>query len=249
MALKNNYLLIDLGNTCVKAAVYTKMTNQIVESQTASNKTPANDLLKMLKNQSKIEQVIASVTARKEISEPFFADLKKNLNVDIKIINQNDFSRSLDLSNIDKKVKVGTDILLSAYYGTKIASRGLVMSLGSIYYAIYFANRQIVTVAFVPSIVKGLETVAQYGMIDKESIPEVFDKTKGLNTKDAFAAGANLLIEGAADAALQTYTLTSDNIFVTGGDAPRYVNLVKKYRYCPTLILEAMIMLLKEKSW
>lgn len=252
MAIKNNYLVIDFGNSCIKAGVYTKSNNRLVETQTVDNKTSATDLIKKfacLASEIKIEQVIMSITARKEITDSFISELNQLLNVDIKVVKQSDFDKLLDLSNIDSSVKIGSDILVSAYYGIKTVHRGCVISFGTVYYCVFFEGNQISNVLFVPSLVKAMQNASQYGMIDKESIPEVFDKTRGLNTKDAFAAGANLLIEGAVDWLSKIYGLLSDHVLITGGDAPKYKNLSKMYKYDNMLIVKGLILLLKEKSW
>ena len=251
MKLKNNYLVIDFGNSCIKAGIYNRVTDKLLETQTVDNKTPAADLLskfKCLQNQ-KIDQVVMSLTARPPLTDPFIADLKKILNVDVKAAEQPDFEHLLDLSNIAKDVKIGTDILVSAYYGIKKIHSGCVMSLGTIYYVVMFANKQITNVLLLPSIVRSLQSTIQFGKIDKDCIPEVFDKTKGLNTKDAFAAGANLLIEGAADWIVKGYGIRPDHIWITGGDGVKFKNTTSKYHYDNMLIVNGLIELLKDKSW
>lgn len=252
MALINNYLVLDFGNTCIKAVVFRKSINKIIETHVVDNTVSAEKLLKqfeMLNEQTKIEKVIIGATARPELTDPFIADLKKILNVEIKFVEQKDFERLLDLSNIDKDVKIGIDILASVYYATKQMRRGVVVSLGSIYYGVHFDNKRIVNVLFCPSLVKGLKYVSKYGKIDKEHIPDKFDKTLGLNTKDAFASGLNLLCEGAVDGCVRTFGLIRDNIIVTGGDAPKFANVMIKYKYDNLLIVNGLIALLKERSW
>ncbi|MCQ3907204.1 MAG: type III pantothenate kinase [Mycoplasmoidaceae bacterium] len=251
MELINNYLVLDFGNSCIKAAVFRKSINKVIESKVVSNTTSAEELMQqfdMLNDQTRIHKVIIGATARPELTEPFIADLKRILNVEIKKVEQEDFYHLLDLSNINREVKVGVDILSSVYYASKLMHRGVVVSLGSIYYCVYFDNKRIGNVMFTPSLVKGLKYVSKYGKIDKESIPEKFDKTLGLNTKDAFASGLNLIIEAAIDGCVRIFGLTTDHIILSGGDAPKFANAMIKYRYDNFIVVNGLITLLKERS-
>lgn len=252
METKNNYLLIDYGNSYIKAAIYDVQKDKIIETKQIPQ-TPDGqklvDVLDGLKNGTKIDKIIASLTSKPEIARQFNESLTKIVNAPIKVIGKDDFVTLIDLTNIAPDVIIGTDILALAYYGIKTLQRGVVISLGTVYFSVVFENRQITNVLFVPSLVRGLKAVSSATSIDADSIPETFDKTIGLNTKDAFAAGSNLLLEGAVDNTIKQYGLASFNVLITGGDARKYANIGRKYKVVDNLVLTALAMLAKEKKW
>ncbi|MCQ2956739.1 MAG: type III pantothenate kinase [Mycoplasmoidaceae bacterium] len=251
METKTNYLIIDMGNSNYKAAVYDIKQNKIIEMQQIPQTPDAKkliDLFACLKNGLKIDGVVESLTSKPEVAREFNESLAKIYPVQVKIIGKDDFAGLVDLSNVDPKVIIGTDILTLAYYGITTLQKGVIVCLGTVYFSIMFDSKQIKNVLFVPSLVRGLKGISSVTSIDAEQVPEVFDKTIGLNTKDAFSAGANLLLEGAIDNVVKEYGLASFNVLITGGDARKFANIGRKYKVVDNLLLIALAMLTKEKG-
>lgn len=248
----NNYLVIDYGNSRIKACLFDRVQNTMLElvQVPAGTKSQAFlDEFKSINGDFKVEKVVMSITAKPEVSKPFVEALSKKLGVDVKVINKHDFSNLIDLRNIDKNVTIGTDLLLLAAYGIYVLNSGAIISLGTVYTVVVFNHSQIVNVLLIPSIVRGMNQIPEYTAIDKKLLPPEYKTTRGLNTPDAFSAGANWAMEGLADNIVRQYSFLSNSVVITGGDAPKFTYLTRKYKNVANLVLIAMCELLKYKCW
>lgn len=240
-----NYLLIDLGNTCIKACIMVNKT--LKHFVTDSNKVSFASVYQRLKVK-KIHKVIFLSSTTKQITDRFLKQIKKYCS-NIKQIVRSDFSRLLDLSNIKKNVVVGSDILLSAYYTSTRCKKGASLCLGTVFYLVIVNKNKFLSVDLIPNVMIGLKQIPKITSIPKELIPTVFDKNIGLNTPDAFASGARNMMEGYLDFVCKKYKLNRKNIFICGGGSYRYQVLSKKYTFVSHASLRSIAILAIKKKW
>lgn len=250
--MANNYLLVDYGNSYIKAGIYDSYLDKIVETrQIAAGKSVRSlfSLFRFLGDRHP-NTIVVSASASNSLVEPFYNEAKKLLNATIHIVGKPDFKDVLDLSNISKDVFVGSDIYSCTYKASQqFKDASLVVSLGTAYFAIVVKDKRIDACYLLPSLSKGMEHIAKLTTIPQDYIPEMYDKDKGKNTITSFAAGANLCIEGFIDNIAKTNNIKPENIIITGGDCFRYKNISKKYKEVKNYVLEGLAALAKEKKW
>lgn len=249
----NNYLLIDYGNSYIKAGIYSLDQDKIIETrQVACNKT-ARDLFKLFHHldDTKLNKVIVSASPSSSVVGPFLKEVKKLLKTSIVIVGKQEFKDLIDLSNIKPNVFIGSDIYASCLKAIKQFKKGpaLVVSLGTAYFAIVVKNRKMESCFLLPSLTKGMGAIAQLTNIPSNYIPQMYDKNKGLNTITSFSAGANICIEGFIDNIVNIYKIKPNNVILTGGDVFRYSNIRKKYKESKNFVLQGLAALVKEKKW
>lgn len=248
----NNYLLVDYGNSYIKACIYDGYHDKIVETRQVAVGQSARSLFKLFRylGDRHPDKIIVSATAGNNLVEPFYNEAKRLLNASIHIVGKPDFKDVLDLSNIAKDVFVGPDIYSTTYKAsTEFKDPALVVSLGTAYFAIVVKDRRIEASYLLPSISKGMEQISKITTIPHDYIPEMYDKDKGRNTITSFAAGANLCIEGFIENIAKLNNVKPENIVITGGDCFRYKNILKKYKEAKNYVLEGLAALVKEKKW
>ncbi len=239
------YLLIDYGNTCVKAGIYSngKLSNRMIESNSIDFKL----VLKKLRI-TKFDKVIFLGSARPIHQDNFIRQIKKYCK-NIHVVTKKDFKKVVDLSNIKKNVVIGNDILLSAYYLARNFKKAAILCLGTVFYLVVVDRKKIISVDLIPNVLFGLEQVSKITTIPDSLIPEIFDKTIGLNTIDAFKSGARNMMEGYLDLVAKRFKLGKGNIIVTGGGAYKYQSLDNKFTFTPYMSLKALGCLTKYKKW
>lgn len=248
----NNYLLVDYGNSYIKAAIYDGNQEKIIETRQVPSGQSVRSLFKLFRylGDRHPDKIIVSASAGSNVVEPFYNEAKSLLNASIHIIGKPDFKDVLDLSNIAKDVFVGPDIYSCTYKATKQFKKpALVVSLGTAYFAVVVKDKKIESCYLLPSISKGMDQIAKLTTIPTDYIPEMYDKDRGRNTISSFAAGANLCIEGFIDNVVKTNNIDPKNVIITGGDCFRYKNISKKYTYVKNYVLEGLADLVKEKKW
>jgi len=246
MTLSNHYktLLIDIGNSYIKLA--TTNNEQILEFVQFPVSTNMMEVLSGFNDLDNVNKVFILTNAR--IENQLLILKAKFKKADFKIINKDDFEGLLDLSNVDKDVVIGNDILLLNFWASKQKDVKAVVCLGSVYFALVNDGKKFKSVILLPSLVKGLDMVEHQSSIPSSLIPSKFDKTIGLNTPDCFATGLNLTINGFIDQIAKTYKLDKNEIVITGGDCNKYESL-KAYKIIDHLTIKAMLLLIKEKHW
>lgn len=248
----SNYLLIDFGNSYIKAAIYDSSKKGLVESHQCKKTTNSNDLLsqfKFLKKNKKVSIIEAATTCSGYIC-PFNKGLKKALKTDVKIVSRTDFAGLLDLSNIKSNVVIGTDILISAFYCCKkFKTRSAFFSLGTAYYAIIVDKKQIANCYLLPSLSKGMNTISTLTAIPRDYLPKTYFDDIGNDTPSSFAAGLNTMMEGFVDLVLSKNKVNKKNVVLTGGDVFKFKNINKKYKETKNAILLGLAELAKEKKW
>lgn len=249
----NNRLLIDYGNTCIKAAVYDVDKDEIVEIEQCEKTIYPRVLLSKFRSLSSHlpTKIIEVASARSSYTDPFNNELKKLLNVDVQAIDQFDFKKKIDLSQLDPDVVVGPDILAATYYLlTSLKQKDCaIFCFGTVYFAAVVKDGKPANCLFVPSISKGLDLISNDTTIVKDLIPKKYDKQIGLNTPDAFSAGANIIMEGFINEVCQKNKIPAENVIITGGDAFKFGNINEKYKRVDNAVLLGVAQLVKDKGW
>ena len=248
--MKNNYLLIDYGNSYIKAAIYDADEDRIVELEQAEKGTDARTLFSkfhMLGDRHP-EKIIEVVTAVSQFASPFNQELTGLLKQPIHIVSKNDFVDIIDFSNVEEHMFIGSDILSVAAYIIRNIQEGAAFVFGSVYVGLYVKDKQLRGAYFLPSIMKGMRFAAEWSLITADYLPHVFDKQIGLNTTDAFAAGGNLSIEGFVDKVIEYCKVNPKNVLISGGDCEKFTNISKKYTVKQNLVILGMIELIKARK-
>jgi len=239
----NNYLLLDYGNSCIKAALYNK---QIKRCITVSNKTSFASLLKQAKFTS-FNKVIMISSASSNETKSFINQINKVCK-NIYLVEKKDFIKDIDLSNVNKDVVIGNDILLCAYYLIKNYKSNALLCLGTVYFCVITKGNKILSVQLTPNISTGLEAISKITSIPSSLIPDNYNKDIGLNTPDAFACGAKTMLEGYIDLIAKKHNLNPKQIIVSGGEAIKFKSLSKKYNFIVYASLDALAQLVKDKN-
>lgn len=247
--MKNNYLLIDYGNSYIKAAIYDG--NKIIEEQQVKKTKSASSLLSKfhLLKKHHPNKIIEAATSTTKYVEPFNSGLIKQLNAKPKVVSRKDFTGLIDFSNLDKKMLIGADILCDTAYINKTIKCGCAFSFGTVYFGIFVKNKQLRSAYLLPSITKGMKFIAQNTMIPSKDLPDIFGKQNGLNTFDAFSAGGNLAIEGFVDNIVKHNKVNSKNVLLSGGDCFKFKNTTNKYQVKHNIVLLGLIELIKFRKW
>ncbi|MBQ0045646.1 MAG: type III pantothenate kinase [Mycoplasma sp.] len=251
--MNNNYLLIDYGNSFIKAAIYSLDQDEIIETRQIARGKSARDLFRLFRylGDRRPNKVVVSASPSVNVVGPFLEDIKKLLNASIIIVGKPEFMNLIDLSNIKPNVFIGPDIYACSYKAIQMFDNqpALVVSLGTAYFAVVVNQKKIESCFLLPSLTKGMETIAKLTNIPNDYIPEMYDKNKGLNTPNAFASGANVCIEGFVDNIVKMHNIDPKNVILTGGDVFRYTNIKKKYKEVKNFVLTGLAALIKEKKW
>lgn len=250
--MKNNFLLIDYGNTNIKAAIYNLKQKRCLEFCTVPSKTSAIKMLKHFKkaNIQSIKRIVISVTPKNKDVDLFNKNVKAMLKVPLTIVGKKEFKDFIDLSNISPKVFIGSDIYSCALQAIEqFKEPSLIVSLGTAYFAIVVKNKQIHSAYLLPSIAYGFDTISKITAIPDALIPKMYDKEKGLDTLSSFAAGANTCIEGFVDNIAKINKVKKQNVILTGGDVFRFKNIRKKYKEIKNYVLYGLATLVKQKHW
>lgn len=236
----NKTLLIDVGNSYTKFAIVTNKRFKIFRYKTTTNLTFLNNKFKNYQNINKIY-----IVATSKIDYLYSMLVKKYPHAYIKVINRDDFTNKLNLTNVDKKVVIGSDILLLGWWCSKQANLNAVICLGTVYFAIIMQNNKYKSILLIPSITKGLEQISNITSIDHKLIPNYFYHCNLLNTPSCFSNGVNLLLDGFLTNIIKKYKLTSSQVVITGGDANKY-QCLKKYKIINDLTLRALEKFIKK---
>ena len=245
--MKNNNskktLLIDVGNSYTKFMFVDHKLSKIFKYKTTSNPTILNQIFKHYKN---VNNIYVAATSK---IDNLFHVLSKNFPLThIKVINRTDFANKLDLSNINKKIIIGTDILLLGWWCAKQTNFKAIICLGTVYFSIIMQNNKYKSILLVPSITKGLKQILDITSINNKLIPKHFYNCNLFNTPSCFANGINLLLDGFITNIIKKYKLINSQIVITGGDANKY-QCLKKYKIISNLTLHALkVFAIKQKK-
>lgn len=246
-SVTNNYILVDFGNTCIKACIYNKQANKISHCLIESNKVSFSQIVNKMQTK-KIDKVIYVSSSCMKLQNKVLTQIKQYCK-NIQIVDRKILTKFINLSNIDKKVVIGNDILLFAYYLIKQYDKAAILALGTVYYLLVTNKNKIESVHLIPNLAAGLKTIANKTSIPNNLIPEIFNKDIGLNTPDAFASGIKTIMDGYLELISKRFNISKKRILVSGGDAYRFASLNKKYNFISYASLKALALLTKEKKW
>lgn len=233
-------LLIDVGNSYTKMAIASTKLSKIFKYKTTSNLSILN---KKFAHYKHIDNIYILATSK---IDNFYSVLTKKFSHSfIKVIVRNDFKNKLDLSNINKKVIIGSDILLLGWWCTKQTNIKAIICLGTVYFALIMQNNKYKSILLIPSITNGLDQISKITCISDKLIPDHFYNCNVFNTPSCFSNGVNLLADGFVSNIIKKFKLTSSQIVITGGDANKY-QCLKKYKIINDLTLHALNKFIKK---
>jgi len=212
-------LIIDNGNTLLKATVYSKDGKEVSFSQIES-KQKVDGFFNEIKNKNKIEKCyICSVVP--SFNKSLEKSIEKIFNIKAIFVKNNEFINDFDLSKFDLN-EIGTDILAFALYLKKTYKKAIGICYGTALFAIGVNNDQLLGAIILPHIDTGLKELSQRTeMINHEKIDSDCDTLEfGCNTQEALASGISHFYMGI------TTNITNyfhkfhkfDNLCLTGGN-------------------------------
>lgn len=249
--MTSSYLLIDFGNTYIKAGIYDVQHHRIIKTVQIDKTISPKEIVVLFNDFKKynIAKVIEVTSANPQYIEPFNRELIKLLNVSLKIVTSSDFKKDVDISKIKPHVVIGNDILTATYYIIKTMKTGAVFALGTAYFCVVSKEKQLTCCYLLPSISNALQQVSSLTTIPHDYLPKKFNTIVGNDTPSCFAAGATLAIEGLIEKIIQVNKIKPEKMIITGGDAFRFPLILKKYKEVKNLVLEGLAILVKEKNW
>lgn len=251
----NLRLLVDYGNSYVKMALKHPIEPKLTEVHQAKAGTSAKALLKqfkLIKEGAKITKIVVVASRSEKAIAPFLKELASLFNnIEVKKVSLKDFKGLINFSNLKKNVtnSIGNDLLLQAWYLINKEKEGIIISLGTVYTALVSKNKQIKSVSLIPSLSTGIKQISNITAIPAKDLPKKFDKTVGLNTPDAFASGANLMLDGYIAKLIEQNGFKPKEVIITGGDAINFPLVTKKYPTISNFNLVALANLINKKYW
>ena len=240
--MKNkNILLVDYGNTCLKTWVVNLTTNAVVMKQTFNAKTPFVSFLNEMKKVQFCTSIWSCSNQQKYAKIFVKAFLKKFIITKNIILTQEMLMKKVSINKKARKQVIGIDILLLLYYYAHKNKSCLVLSLGTVYFALVIIKRSLENVLFIPNLTFGLASIPKLTSIPSKDIPIMYDQTIGLNTKHCFAAGCYHAINGFITSILKLYPKKL-KVFLIGGDAYKYPALIKKHCFDENAMLKALLL-------
>lgn len=220
-------LIIDIGNTSLKAAVFSS-NKKPLSFYCINGKDKINNLFKSIKSKYDIASCyICSV--RPSMNKSVICATKLIFNIDAQIIKNQEFKNELDLSEFNIN-EIGTDILAYALFLKKKYKKCIGFCYGTAVFVIGVDNRR-----FYGAIISPVPSAGVGELIRKtELIPT---KYKAINASNFFEFGANTLeslISGLNHyhngivLSIVNYLgekFNFKNVCLTGGNAPKVQEL------------------------
>lgn len=208
-------LVIDFGNTCIKAGIFTKETliEAFVYEVGISHKVLLNDVADF-----RISKVFFGTASHINKWKKFYSGLKQYFKSAPRIFTKSDFANMFDLKQYEN-VNIGTDILALNLFLKTNYGRACGFCLGTAYWATIVENKFIRGVVIAPNVVNSLNGLLETTNI-KTKLPDVYEKEIGYDTITALEAGTKNMIEGFvinfAKYAKRQFNI--DKFIITGGD-------------------------------
>lgn len=222
-------LVIDIGNTNIKLAVFDKhVIKQLEIIHTKSYKRLPN-----FKNVN--DCVIGSVVP--SLNQQISNDVYKKFHIKPWIVNVGDFDSEFNLSKFDKN-EIGLDILAFAYAIKSILKKGIGISFGTATFAVVVNKDIIHGVAIAPSFDNGLSDLTKNTALIKNINIDHINFDFGNNTQLALCSGithsVNGFINSISSYARKLYGIS--NVYVSGGK-DNWVELTDKIQRLDNAIL------------
>ena len=222
-------LIIDNGNTSLKAGVYST-NKKPLSFYTISNNVNFVNLFKQIKSKYKITSCyICSV--KPSLNRKIIDEILKIFKIKARIIKNVEFSNEFNLSQFDLN-EVGTDILAYALFLKKEYKKCIGFCYGTAIFAIGVNNKKLHGCIIFPIPSDGIKELTKKA--------ELIDKNKkitkhnnfmdfGTNTKQALISGTNHYYMGIISSIINQFNTKYNfkNVCFTGGNAPRLKSLIK----------------------
>ena len=222
-------LIIDNGNTSLKAGVYSPNKKPLC-FYTVWNNSDFNHLFKRIKSKYKITSChICSV--RPSLSKKIINSIFTIFKIKAKIIKNVEFTKELNLSQFDLN-EIGTDILAYALFLKKEYKKCIGFCYGTAIFAIGVDNKKLYgcIISPIPSdgikeLTKKAELIGGSKKIKKHNDFMDF----GSNTEQALISGANHYYIGIVSSIINQFNTKYNfkNICFTGGNAPKLTSIIK----------------------
>lgn len=238
--INKNILLIDYGNSCLKAWVVNATNKKIVYKLVSKTNTSFTVFKNKITKFNITASLWACTNGKKDVKnfiQAFKKEFKRAKNI---FINQQMLMNKVNIPPQARKQVIGVDILLLLYFYANQAKSCLVLSLGTVYFALVIIKKKLVNVLFMPNATYGLNQVSKLTSIANSDLPTIYEKTIGLKTKDCFAAGCYHSLNGFINSIKQQYPADL-KVYITGGDAIKYPTITKKYYYDNESMLKALL--------
>ncbi|WEK83008.1 MAG: type III pantothenate kinase [Mycoplasma sp.] len=188
-------LIIDIGNTYLKASIYNKNQEIIFEDQIRTKETN-NLFFKKFNEKAKVEQCYIGSVAP-SVNNKVEKQIIKELKIKPKFLEVKDFVDVLDLKKFDLN-EIGIDIVGFAYYLRKQQKKAIGICYGTALFSVGVDNKKVLGAIIVPYIERGIKsTVEKTELIKLNRVqydPLYFEY--GTNTHDALLSGINHVYEG-----------------------------------------------------
>ncbi len=222
-------LIIDSGNTSLKAGIYSS-NNKLICVETINNAKRFNSLFKRIKAKYDITSCyVCSVkpSLNKKIEDTIFSTFK----IKAKFIKNSEFINELNLSNFNID-EIGTDILAYALFLKKEYKKCIGFCYGTAIFAIGVDNSKLhgciifpIPFAGVNELIKKAELISPNNKIVEHNNFLEF----GANTREALSAGANHYYTGVVLSVVNYFSAKYGfkKVCFTGGNTPK-LNALKQ---------------------
>ena len=212
-------LIIDAGNTNLKASIYDENQREITNDEIRIKDISSSFFSKLIKGTKMDYCFIGSVVPsyNKKISNI----LKKDFHVEPVFLKNRCFSKVLDLRKFDLH-EMGIDILAFAYYLQQTYKKALGICFGTVMFAIAVDKKILHGVIIAPYVESGIKHLANKAeLISHKSKIQVNSSFVdfGLNTNDALTSGVNNFYAGFCSNLVLNYASKGfKSLCVTGGN-------------------------------
>ena len=215
-------LIIDNGNTFLKATIYTNNGKEVDFSETKS-KQKLDSFFNKIKKHNKVKKCyICSVvpSSNKTLKDA----IEKVFKIKPIFVQNNQFINAFDLSKFNIN-EVGTDILAFALYLQKTYKKSIGICYGTALFAIGVDNKKLLGAIILPHIDTGLKELSRKTeMINNEKIDFNHSSLEfGHNTKEALTSGINHFYMGVTTNIVNYFHKFHkfNNLCLTGGNRLR----------------------------
>lgn len=229
MELKDYFLILDIGNSKLKAAIYSNNEEiEVFSIKTGSiSKIFFNKILKKFKvKKCFIGSVVPNATIQVK-------NILKSFNLYIKEIKPKDFINVLNLNKINEKInKIGVDLLGFSYFLKNKWKKSIGFCFGTFSFSIFINNGALNGAIIFPHIKDGINSLFKNAaLIDAFNLNN-YDHSFidfGKNTYESIISGANHFYIGSLVNFINYFYLKNKtvNYCITGGDKTRVIMLKK----------------------
>lgn len=247
------YLLLDLGNSNIKAAIYDDADKSLSKSFCWPNNTLAKDIMKQFDG-IKIDYIFEMITT----NTSFYLRLNNHLKTMLpttkfRVLRTADFLGVLKEERSGRYFELNTfisvDFLLSVFWLKEHTKNGCLVNLGAFYFAVTVKGGLYNDICFLPSI-----TTAYKILIGKDTpvlpdeVPEQYKEVNVSTSLDAISNGGIALIEGFINKIIRDNKLTDKDVIISGGDIEAFPQLAKRFTVDKDVFFKALVLMLDKAN-